>query len=116
MLKILYRIPFSPVVKACVYKLLYDGRYVIIKAMEIENSATKIQKSINQDMREMAGQRKPDNLYAHLYKYVEENPEKEFKYEILLESESAYQLLVAEQKALNKARKDSKCLNNNTEA
>lgn len=122
MFKQTYRVPYSPVAKGCVYRLSFGSeddktkRYVIVKAKTMETSATQIQRSLNQFIRETAGQNKTDNLYYHLFTYVKENPEGEFSYEILFESENAYQLLVEEQKALKKARKDQNCLNNNIEA
>jgi len=113
---IIYSIPKVYGVKSCVYKLSFKDRYVIIKAKDHESSIQAIQKALNQFMRNSELQRQPTNLYYHFFKYIEKVQKDYFIAEIILESENAYELLKAEQTALNAARKDKRCLNNNTEA
>lgn len=113
---VIYSLPRVYGVKSCVYKLSFKDKYVIIKAKDHELSIQGIQKSLNQFMRNSDLQRRPDNLYYHFFSYIEKAKEGYFSAEILLESESPYELLKTEQMALNEARKDKKCLNNNVEA
>lgn len=113
---VIFSIPRLHGIGSCVYKLSFNDRYVIIKAKDHKLSVEGIQKALNQFMRYSEAQRKPSNLYYHLFSYIEKQKEGVFAVEILLETDNAYDLLKAEQTALNAARKDKKCLNNNTEA
>lgn len=113
---VIYSLPRVYGVNSCVYKLSFQDRYVIIKAKDHQLSVEGIQKSLNQFMRHSQLQRDSKNLYFHFFSFVEKIKEGDFKAEILLESDNAYDLLKCEQEALNKARKDKKCLNNNIES
>lgn len=115
--KVIYSLPRShELTKPCVYKLLFNDRYVIVKAKNHISSIEAIQKSLNQFMRHSEVQRNPTNLYYHLFTYVEKVQEGMFVVDSIIESDSYYELLKCEQMELNKAVKDKKCLNNNTEA
>lgn len=115
MIKRLYYIRVNPTVGSCVYKLTYAGRYVIVKAKDMDKSAHAIQRALNQFLREAPSQRRADNLYYHFFTYIEKTPDKEIEATLILESKSAYELLQAEYTALKAAMKDKACLNNNTD-
>lgn len=99
----------------CVYKLSCNDRYVIIKSKDHVTSVNSIQKGYNQFLRNSPVQRSRDNLYFHFYSYAEKAKDATFAVEVLLESESAYELLKFEHQKLKESLKDKKCLNNNTE-
>lgn len=113
---VIYSLPRVPSVNSCVYRISFNDKFVIVKAKDHIMSIQAIQKSLNQFMRNSELQRNPTNLYYHFFSYVEKVKDGYFTVEILLESDNAYELLKAEQKALNEAIKDKKCLNNNVEA
>lgn len=98
-------------VNSCVYKLSFNDHYVIVKAKDHCSSVAAIQKAYNQFMRHSEFQRKPDNIYHYFFSYCEKQKEGTFRVDILLEDSNPYNLLVAEQKELNKSMKDKKCLN-----
>lgn len=102
--------------KPCVYKLSFEGKYVIIKAKDHITSINTVQKSLNQFLKGSEFQRLPTGLYFHFFGYVEKKKKGVFSVECVLESDSAYQLLKAEQEALDKSRVDKNCLNNATQA
>jgi hypothetical protein len=111
-----YKIPKLYGVKSCVYKLSFEDRYVIVKAKDHQLSIEGIQKALNQFLRHSELQRQQTNLYYHFFSYIEKKKNGYFGAEIILESDNAYDLLKCEQEALNKARRDKKCLNNNVDA
>lgn len=113
---VIYSLPKLHGIGSCVYKLSFNGKYLIIKAKDHLASIEVIQKSLNQFMRNSEFQRKPDNLYFHFFSYVEKMKEGEFTTEILIETDNQYDLLKAEQMELDKGLKDKLCLNNATQA
>lgn len=58
----------------------------------------------------------PEGFYYPLLLHVKKHPDGEFRVETIASDVSAYELLKAEQMALDAGRFDSNCLNNNTEA
>ena len=105
--------PFQ--VGSCVVKITYDGKkYVIAKCKAAYDSIKRIENGLNAFIR--GGNNNPDGLYFHLYNYVKKHPHKDFKVEILLESDNAYELLKREQIELNAGVNDRRFLNNQTYA
>lgn len=102
--------------KPCVYKLSFEGKYVIIKAKDHISSINVVQRSLNQFLNGSAFQRLPHGLYFYFFTHVEKKKKGVFSVDCLLESESAYELLKAEQIALDASKKDKNCLNNATQA
>ncbi len=113
---IFFYIPEPPDKNYCVIKLYYATKYVIIKAKNVKSSCQIIQKSLNQYLRGSDAQQDKGNLYIHLFAYIKEHPDKDFKIKIILQDENIYHLLKSEQQELDKARFDKNCLNNNTDA
>jgi len=102
--------------KPSVYKLSFEGKYVIIKAKDHSQSISVIQKSLNQFLRGSEFQHEKGNLYYHFFYFVSKKKKGEFLVECIIESDSAYELLKAEQIELDKSKKDKSCLNNATQA
>jgi hypothetical protein len=96
---------------SCVLKITYDGKkYVIVKCKEAYGSLKRIENSLNAFIR--GGVNNPEGLYVHLYNYVKKNPHRDFKVEILLESENCYHLLKQEQIELDRGKSNKAFLNN----
>lgn len=111
-----YKIEFPSIlytVGSCVYKLWYGSKYVFVKAKNCSGSLKMIQDSLNQFMKGSEAQRKPDNLYLHFFNYIAKNKNKAYRVEVLSSpGDSDYNLLVLEDRLVNEARNDKKCLNN----
>lgn len=80
-----YGIHLNPTTGSCVYKLIYEGKYLIIKAKSMPQSAQAIQIGLNQFLRDQDGQKNPSNLYAHLYNHVKAHPGGQFTHELIKE-------------------------------
>lgn len=97
----------------CVYKLFYNKRYVFVKAKNCYGSLKMIEKSLNQFMKGSDAQRKPDNLYLHLFNYVKAHKGGTWDIEIMSKPEDTeYQLLMLEEELITASKKDKNCLNN----
>ncbi len=123
-------------VEGCVYKLYYGDVYVIVKGKTLSGSIYLIEKGYayfvaggggSQDNLHPSEKRKEfgegqkegttnNTFYWQFYTYMQHNPNLNGRIEIILESNNAYQLLKAEEMALEKAIKDRNCLNNNVHA
>lgn len=100
---------------SCVAKITYDGKkYVIVKCKEAYGSLKRIENGLNAFIR--GGSNSPTGLYFYLYNYVKKHPHKDFKVEILLESDNAYELLKLEQTELDAGKKKRAFLNNQVSA
>lgn len=113
---VIYSLPKVYGVKSCVYKMLFNDRYIIVKAKDHQLSVQVMQKALNQFFRNSESQHNPENLYYHFFSYIKKHKEGKFVVEILVESDNPYQLLVSEQTELDKAKGDNRCLNNNVDA
>lgn len=103
------------IVGSCVLKITYDGKkYVIAKCKAGYDGLKRIENGLNAFIR--GGTNNPEGIYFHLYNYVKKHPNKNFHVEVLLESDSAYQLLVREQQELYIGMNDRSFLNNQTKA
>jgi hypothetical protein len=96
-----------------VLKISYGKVYVIVKCKSQPGAIRNIENSLNAFIR--GGKNNPDGLYFHLYNYVKAHPDNKFKTEILLESNSGYQLLKKEKQELDKGKVNPQFLNNQTE-
>lgn len=112
-------------VAACIYKLYYGDRYVIIKGKTLagsiyfvlQNGYSKFLAAGGGTGRKKggAGQKEweeSNHFYKKFYRWVKKNSFT-FTVEVILESDDAYELLKREQIELNKSIRDKKCLNNN---
>lgn len=100
---------------SCVAKITYDDKkYVIVKCKQAYGSLKRIENGLNAFIR--GGTNNPNGLYFHLYNYVKKHPHKDFKVQILLESDNSYELLKLEQTELDEGRKNRAFLNNQVSA
>lgn len=96
---------------SCVIKVTYDGKkYIIVKCKEAYGSLKRIENGLNAFIR--GGVNNPDGLYFHFNNYIKKHPHKNFKVEILRESENAYELLKLEQIELDRGKSNKAFLNN----
>lgn len=101
-----------------VFKLFCGDRYIIHKGKSLATGIFFLQKGYGyfiayehyKDLK-----LNPD-YYKKFYDYIRRNPDKPFKVEIIKTSLDAYEVLVAEQLALNENIKDKKMFNNNLQA
>jgi uncharacterized protein YlaN (UPF0358 family) len=101
-------------VGSCVLKLIYDHKFVIVKCKSMFTTLKGIENGLNAFIR--GGKNNPDGFYFHLFNYVKDNPGHVFTYEILLESDSGYELLKVEHSAIRSNIKNPECLGNLTAA
>lgn len=109
-----YRIVGSVLHQACVIKLKYNAKYVIVKVKDSMPGLKSIENGLNAFIR--GGKNNPAGYHFHLYNYVKDHPGGKFKVEYLVDSESAYILLKREQEELDEGRGNPNMLNNQTEA
>lgn len=101
--------------ESSVVKLFYGKKkFVVVKCKHEFTTLKSIEKQLAAFIR--GGKENEGNMYLHLFRYVKDNPGETFKAVCVLESESAYQLLKAEQMELDKGRQNPDMLNNNTDA
>lgn len=105
-----FRLVGSVLKKACVIKLKYQEKYVIVKVKDSMTGLKNIENGLNAFLR--GGKINEGGLYFHLYKYVMEHPEGSFEVEYLLDSDNVYQLLKKEQEELDAGRSNPNMLNN----
>lgn len=98
---------------SCVLKITYDGKkYIIVKCKEAYGSIKRIENALNGFVR--GGVNNPEGLYFHFYNYIKKNPHKDFKVDVLLESDNCYELLKREQAELNAGISNKAFMNNQT--
>jgi hypothetical protein len=108
-----------------VVKINYGRAYVIAKFKKQIQGLQTLENTIAAFIR--GNEPNQSSIYYHLLMYVKRNPGNTFKVEPIMENipargdreavvHTAYELLTAEQTALDMAKKDSHCLNNNTRA
>ena len=98
-------------VGSCVYKLSWGRGFCIIKAKNLYVSLNMFKKSLNQYSKGSPAQHKPTNLYAKFFKYIVSHPDNSFKVQVLVNSDSGYKLLRAEQHFIKKSKKNKYCMN-----
>lgn len=99
----------------CVLKITYDGKkYIIAKGKEGYGTLKRIENSLNAFIR--GGNNDPSGVYFHFFNYIKKNPHKNFVVEVLLESDSAYELLKREQTELDSGKNDRRFMNNQVNA
>lgn len=106
-----------------VLKIHYGRAYVIMKCKNQVHGLQTLENTIAAFIR--GNEPNKASIYYHLLMYVKRNPGNTFKVEPLMENipargdrkavvHSGYELLTAEQTALDISKKDPHCLNNNT--
>jgi hypothetical protein len=100
-----------------VYKFYYGDVFLIIKSKSLSGGIYQLQRmygyyvAYEHKIHDEAG-----NYYALFYEHIKKNPDLKFRVEIILQSESAYDLLMAEQNALEEFHNSKKCRNSNVTA
>jgi hypothetical protein len=109
-------VPFG--VGRCVYKLYYGTRYIIWKGETLIESLSLLQKGYAYHVAygQSEADDKQNKFFIQFYKYIQSHPDLDFRLEILLASQNAYELLKREQMELIACWTDKKCLNNNQES
>jgi hypothetical protein len=125
-----YNINDIPVdIDACVYRLWYSDKYVIVKGKNLAGSVFLIQKGLayfiagggKASENSAAGVRGEghkegqgkNTFYFQFYSFIKANPALEWKVEVIFESDNGYQLLKREQQEIDASIQDKRCLNNN---
>lgn len=98
-------------VKGCVFKLYYGDKYVISMGRTLAWPIKSIQDDIDRYSDNMPSAKSKERLYWKFCQYVKKAKPHEYRIEVLLESESPYQLLKFCQLELDKAKDDINCLN-----
>lgn len=105
--------------ESCVYKLYYGDRYVIVKGKTLAGSIYLIEKGYANFISSWggAGGKEWDDdanlFYKKFYLYIHKHPKLQFKVQVILESNNAYDLLVCEQNEIDACMSKKKCLNSN---
>lgn len=117
-------IPQTQKAEPCVFRIYFGRKYLIWKGKSLRQSIDLIGKSINARLRD--GNPDNTNFMYHLVQHIKKNGitkgfckiEDVFTDYVREESGTVkgYQMLVDEQKMIDKAIKDSMCLNNNVQA
>ena len=101
-----------------VYKLSYNGKYIYIKGKTLAGSLIILTDTLN-SFSEGNHARFEGHLYSHLFNHILDRPGGRFRVDVMATAETDgdfYSLLKQEQMALDAARYDDNCLNNQTEA
>src|ERR1035437_8774180 len=100
-----------------VYKLSYASKYIIIKGKTLAGSLIILTDTLN-SFSEGNDDRFKEHLYTHLFNHIMDRPGGRFRVKMIAcaeQSEDFYDLLKQEQMALDAARYDDTCLNNQIE-
>lgn len=103
-------------VKYVLYKLSYAGKYVFVKSKSLVGSLVMMIDGLNTI--DPDGARFKEYFYRHLYNHLQEY-EGRFRIQIIFSASDEsefYQLLKEEQMAMDSARYDPLCLNNQIDA
>lgn len=98
----------------CVYRLYYDEKYIIVMAKSMYRSVWSINEDLIRYHKGVTDKAK-DGLYGNFCKYVIDNPNRKFSFDMLLISKNPYRLLQCCQLELDKAQSDTNCLSPNAE-
>lgn len=100
-----------------VYKLSYSGKYIYIKGKTMAGSLIILTDTLN-SFSEGNHVRFEGHLYSHLFNHILDRPGGRFRIDVIATAEKDadfYGLLKQEQMALDSARYDENCLNNQTD-
>jgi hypothetical protein len=106
---------FPSGIGACVFKLIYGDRYVIIKCKTLVRAVENINVGLKYFFKNTPKGRNPNDIYFKFYSFVADNPFKSFIVEPFFISENPYELLKTEHIALETAKQDYLCLNSSFE-
>jgi hypothetical protein len=93
----------------CIYRCWFGRKYFIWKAKALHQSVNQL--SIEIDRRLRLGCAK-DDIHYKIVGWIKKARVTLFEVEVLYQSENAADLLIYEQKQLNKCKRDDDCLNN----
>jgi len=100
-------------VKGCVFKLYYGNHYIVLMCNLLVRQIESIAGDINRFENKVKSSMSAERLYWNFCWYISNHPNEEFKIDILLQSESPYQLLKRCQIEIDESLADELCLNNN---
>lgn len=98
-------------VKGCVFKLYYGEKYIISMGRSLAWPIKTIQADIDRYSENMDSAKSKERLYWKFCRYVKLAKEREYRIEVLFESENPYQLLQRCQIELDNSKDDTNCLN-----
>lgn len=104
-------------VEFVLYKLSYAGKYLYIKGRSLAGSLVMFVNDLNSF--DPDSQRAKGHFYNHFYKHILSVPDGRFRVKVLFSvdyEDEFYKLLKYEQAALDEARYDPSCLNNQMDA
>lgn len=105
------KIEILPGIEGCVYKLWYADKYIVVKCKTLVRSVQNINTNIEYYFKHLNHDKHQKDNYLQFYQHIQQHPGKQFKIDILLQSNNPYQLLIAEQTALDAGMEDENCLN-----
>ena len=95
-----------------VYKLWYEGKYLILKCKTLRRSAENINSDLNRFFKAYGKVKDKENDNDKFYQHVFDlASDREFEIQPILVSKSPYELLKCEYTELKKAQGDPNCLN-----
>ena len=95
-----------------VYKLWYEGKYIILKCKTLRRSVENINSDLNRFFKAYGKVKDKDNDNDKFYKHVFDNAsDQQLVIETVLISKSPYELLKCEYFELKKGEQDPDCLN-----
>jgi hypothetical protein len=100
-------------INACVYRLSYGDKFIIVKGKTLTGSMFVIQKGFGWFREEIV---RADTLYVHFYRYIRDNPGKKFRVRVITKAANPYFLLKREQQELDRERYNPNMLNNRLES
>lgn len=97
--------------QGCVFKLSYGSKYIISMGRSLAWPIKSIQDDIDRYVDNMNSAKSKERLYWKFCRIVKLGKTREFKIEVILESENPYQLLKCCQISLDNVKGDTNCLN-----
>lgn len=98
-------------VMECVYKIHYNGKYIVVMAKSMYRSVWSINDDLERYHRGVNEKFNKNNLYSKFYDHVLNSPKSKFTFEMILISNNAYQLLKHSQIELDRGKQEGNCLN-----
>lgn len=98
------------------YKLLYAGKYIIVKGKTLARSVQIIEVGLTRFLKNTPKGRKETDYYHKFFTHILHNPFQKVELQIIFQSDNPLLLLKREQTELNLAKNDTNCLNQSFDA
>lgn len=109
--QILVTVKYDPFA-SMIYRLWYEGKYIILKCKTLRRSAENINSDLNRFFKAYGKVKDKDNDNDRFYQWVWDNAgADQFRIEPVLVDKNPYQLLKCEYLELKKGEHDPDCLN-----